>query len=85
MFMNILISFMKIAFLAVLLVIAFALAFYMLLFEPDKMVSGTNCVVSVPAPSNLRADCFGYCVRGILKAIFVLDKRSGNGTIIVRT
>ena len=50
MFMNILISFMKIAFLAVLLVIAFALAFYMLLFEPDKMVSGTNCVSLGPSP-----------------------------------
>jgi len=39
MFVNILISFMKIAFLALLLVIAFALAFYMLMFEPDEMVS----------------------------------------------
>jgi len=39
MFVNILGSFMKIAFLALLLVIAFALAFYMLLFEPDEMVS----------------------------------------------
>ena len=39
MFVNILGSFMKIAFLALLLVIAFALAFYMLLFEPDDTVS----------------------------------------------
>ena len=39
MFVNILVSFLKIAFLALLLVIAFALAFYMLLFEPDEMVS----------------------------------------------
>ena len=39
MFVNILGSFMKIAFLALLLVIAFALAFYMLLFDPDEMVS----------------------------------------------
>ena len=39
MFVNILGSFMKIAFLALLLVIAFALAFYMLLFEPDEIVS----------------------------------------------
>jgi len=41
MFVNILGSFLKIAFLALLLVIAFALAFYMLLFEPDEMVSDT--------------------------------------------
>ena len=39
MFKNIILSFMKIAFLALLLVIAFALAFYMLFFEPDEMVS----------------------------------------------
>ena len=39
MFVNIILSFLKIAFLAMLLVIAFALAFYMLLFEPDEMVS----------------------------------------------
>jgi len=39
MFVNILGSFLKIAFLALLLVIAFALAFYMLLFEPDEIVS----------------------------------------------
>ena len=42
MFVNILVSFLKIAFLALLLVIAFALAFYMLLFEPDEMVSEIN-------------------------------------------
>ena len=42
MFSNILRSFLKIAFLALLLVIAFALAFYMLLFEPDEMVSEIN-------------------------------------------
>ena len=39
MFINIILSFLKIAFLALLLVIAFALAFYMLFFEPDEMVS----------------------------------------------
>ena len=39
MFGKILVTFMKIAFLALLLVIAFALAFYMLLFEPEEMVS----------------------------------------------
>ena len=39
MFINIIQSFLKIAFLALLLVIAFALAFYMLFFEPDEMVS----------------------------------------------
>ena len=39
MFVSILGSFMKIAFLALLLVIAFAFAFYMLLFDPDEMVS----------------------------------------------
>ena len=39
MFVNILGSFMKIAFLALLLVIAFAFAFYMLLFDPDEMLS----------------------------------------------
>ena len=44
MFSNILRSFLKIAFLALLLVIAFALAFYMLLFEPDEMVSEINGV-----------------------------------------
>ena len=38
MFINIIQSFLKIAFLALLLVIAFALAFYMLFFEPDEMV-----------------------------------------------
>jgi len=43
MFVNILVSFMKIAFLALLLVIAFALAFYMLLFQPDEMVSEIDC------------------------------------------
>ena len=42
MFVNILGTFTKIAFLAVLLVIAFALAFYMLLFEPHEMVSENN-------------------------------------------
>ena len=39
MFINIIQSFLKIAFLAFLLVIAFALAFYMLFFEPNEMVS----------------------------------------------
>ena len=39
MFIDIIQSFLKIAFLALLLVIAFALAFYMLFFEPDEMVS----------------------------------------------
>ena len=39
MFINIIVSFLKIAFLALLLVIAFALGFYMLLYEPDEMVS----------------------------------------------
>ena len=39
MFINIIQSFLKIAFLALLLVIAFALPFYMLFFEPDEMVS----------------------------------------------
>ena len=34
---------MKIAFLALLLVFAFGFAFYMLLFEPDEMVSDINC------------------------------------------
>jgi len=43
MFLSILRSFMKIAFLALLLVIAFGFAFYMLLFEPDEMVSDMNC------------------------------------------
>ena len=42
MFVNIIGSFAKIAFLAVLLVIAFALAFYMLFFEPDETVSEIN-------------------------------------------
>ena len=40
MFVNIVESFLKIACLALLLVIAFALPFYMLLFEPDEMVCG---------------------------------------------
>jgi len=39
MFVNILASFLKIVFLALLLVISFGLAFYMLLFEPDEVVS----------------------------------------------
>ena len=39
MFINIIQSFLKIAFLAFLLVIAFAQAFYMLFFEPNEMVS----------------------------------------------
>ena len=39
MFVNILGSFLKIAFLALLLVIAFALAFYMLFCDPDEIVS----------------------------------------------
>ena len=39
MFINIIQSFLKIAFLALLLVIAFALPFFMLFFEPDEMVS----------------------------------------------
>ena len=39
MFINIIQSFLKIAFLALLLVIAFALPFYMLFFETDEMVS----------------------------------------------
>ena len=39
MFINVILSFLKIGFLALLLVIAFALAFYMLFFEPDEMVS----------------------------------------------
>ena len=39
MFVNILGSFLKIVFLALLLVISFGLAFYMLLFEPDEVVS----------------------------------------------
>ena len=43
MFINIIVSFLKIAFLALLLVIAFALGFYMLLYEPDEMVS-TLCI-----------------------------------------
>jgi len=43
MFVNIIVSFLKIAFLALLLVIAFALGFYMLLYEPDEMVS-TVCI-----------------------------------------
>ena len=45
MFVNILTSFLKIAFLALLLVIAFALAFYMLLFEPDEIVSERSLTV----------------------------------------
>ena len=45
MFMNILYTFMKIAFLALLLVVAFALAFFMLLFEPDEMVSKVKLIV----------------------------------------
>jgi len=45
MFVNIIESFLKISFLALLLVIAFAFAFYMLLFEPDEMVRGL-CVLS---------------------------------------
>ena len=52
MFINIIQSFLKIAFLALLLVIAFALAFYMLFFEPDEMVS----IVCIPEQS----DC-GFC------------------------
>ena len=47
MFINIIQSFLKIAFLALLLVIAFALAFYMLFFEPDEMVS----IVCIPDQS----------------------------------
>jgi len=39
MFINIIKSFLKIAFLALLLVTGFALAFYMLFFEPEEMVS----------------------------------------------
>ena len=39
MFVNIIKSFLKIAFIAVLLVTGFALAFYMLFFKPDEMVS----------------------------------------------
>ena len=50
MFVNIIFSFLKIAFLAMLLVIAFALAFYMLLFEPDEMVSDIE-------PANLVYSC----------------------------
>ena len=46
MFVNILGSFLKVAFLALLLVIAFALAFYMLLFEPDEMVSDITLELS---------------------------------------
>jgi len=40
MFANIVYSFLKIAILALLLVITFGLPFYMLLFEPDEMVRG---------------------------------------------
>ena len=40
--------FLKIAFLALLLVIAFALAFYMLFFEPDEMV----CILCTPEQSD---------------------------------
>ena len=47
MFINIIQSFLKIAFLALLLVIAFALAFYMLFFEPDEIVS----IVCIPDQS----------------------------------
>jgi len=39
-------TFLKVAFLALLLVIAFALAFYMLLFEPDEMVSDITLELS---------------------------------------
>jgi len=46
MFVNILGSFLKIAFLALLLVISFGLAFYMLLFEPDEMVSDITIELS---------------------------------------
>ena len=52
MFINIIQSFLKIAFLALLLVIAFALAFYMLFFEPDEMVS----ILCIPEQS----DCFFF-------------------------
>ena len=47
MFINIIQSFLKITFLALLLVIAFALAFYMLFFEPDEIVS----IVCIPDQS----------------------------------
>jgi len=46
MFVNIIMSFLKIVFLALLLVIAFGLAFYMLLFEPDEMVS-QSCILQL--------------------------------------
>jgi len=48
MFINTIQSFLKIGFLAVLLVIAFGLAFYMLFFEPDEMVS----VLCIPEQSD---------------------------------
>ena len=38
MFVNIIKSFLSVAFLGALLIIAFGLAFYMLLFEPDEVV-----------------------------------------------
>jgi len=54
MFVNIITTFLKIAFLALLLVVAFALAFYMLLFEPDEMVIENN---STNLSFKIRVDC----------------------------
>ena len=56
MFINIIQSFLKIAFLALLLVIAFALAFYMLFFEPDEMVS----ILCTPEQSDSSV-CLSLC------------------------
>ena len=55
MFVNIIVSFLKIAFLALLLVIAFALGFYMLLYEPDEMVS-TVCIFKLSKYASV-CDC----------------------------
>ena len=49
MFYNIIWTFLKIVFLAVLLIIAFALAFYMLLFDPREMV---KCNVRIYVDNN---------------------------------
>ena len=57
MFINIIQSFLKIAFLALLLVIAFALAFYMLFFEPDEMVSISYIVTLLVILSYMSVDC----------------------------
>ena len=54
MFMNIFIIFIKLAFLALLLILSFAFSFYMVLHQPrnllDSIVSGAYCVMADMSP-----------------------------------